>query len=264
MSRRQLKRFLFRLKAALLNISLEYPELPKDMPIRKGRCVKAGEWRAFGLEFGRTSDIVSIDPLYKEACAVSSGRSIMAEQKRMNIFLIMKFFLNRISTGHIIEFGSYKGGNALFMAHVARKLYPGMKVYALDTFDGMPKTDKSVDWHRERDFHDADLDGLNALIERHNLDNLILVPGLFQDTVSDVLSKDGEFCFAHIDCDINSAVSYAYDAIKPAMVKGGYIAFDDPLTSSCIGAMEAVEDLLYHRDALYAEQMFPHPVFRMF
>jgi predicted O-methyltransferase YrrM len=209
-------------------------------------------------------DTVLADPLYKEACAISGGRSIVSEKRRMNIFLIMKFFLNRILPGHLIEFGAYRGGNALFMAHVARVLYPGMKVYALDTFSGMPGTDKSLDWHGSGDFNDADLDGLEALIDKHRLDNLIPVQGLFQDTTPGILSKGEKFSFCHIDCDIYSAVSYAYDAIKPAMTPGGYIVFDDPLVSSCIGAMEAVEELLYHRDGLYAEQMFPHPVYRIF
>lgn len=262
--RRLFGRLLFRTRTALFKLVLEYPALPENDVIRKGRYLKEGEWRAFGLQFGNTADVVSTDPLYKEACAVSGGRSIMTEHKRKNIFLIMKFFLGRIPCRHIIEFGSYKGGNALFMAYVAKKLYPGMKVYALDTFEGMPKTDKSVDWHGSNDFNDTDIDGLKTLIEKYRLDNLILVPGLFQDTMPGILSKGERFSFCHIDCDIHSAVSYAYDTIKSAMTPGGYIVFDDPLESSCIGAMEAVEDLVYHRDGLYAEQMYPHPVFRIF
>jgi predicted O-methyltransferase YrrM len=261
---RRIERLFFRMRVDLFDFTLEYPGLPERGEIRKGRCVEEGNWRSMGLEFGRMADIVSTDPLYKEACAISGGRSIMTEPRRMNIFLIMKFFLSRIPSGHLIEFGAYKGGNALFMAYVAGKLYPGMKVYALDTFNGMPEVDESLDWHKRDDFNDADLDGLNALIDRHRLDNLIPIRGLFQDTVPGILSGGEKFSFCHIDCDIYSAVSYAYDAIKPAMVPGGYIAFDDPLVSSCIGAMEAVEDLLYHRDRLHAEQMFPHSVFRIF
>jgi predicted O-methyltransferase YrrM len=238
--------------------------LPENTEPRKGRCTKDGEWRGLGIEFGKMIRIIESDALYREACALQKGRSIMTVQKRMNIFLIMKFFLAKIPFGHIIEFGTYKGGNALFMAHVAKKLHPGVKVYALDTFQGMPETDPSVDWVNKHDFADADLEGLKTIIEKNGLDNLILVQGLFQDIARDVLAQGRDFCFAHIDCDIKSAVSYAYDVVKPAIAKGGYVVFDDPMTSICIGAMEAVEELLYHRDGLYAEQMFPHPVFRLF
>jgi hypothetical protein len=46
------------------------------------------------------------------------------------------------------------------------------------------------------------------------------------------------------------------------MVPGGYIMLDDPLYSSCIGAFEAVEDVMIRRDGLHAEQVFPHLIFR--
>ena len=45
---------------------------------------------------------------------------------------------------------------------------------------------------------------------------------------------------------------------------GGYVVFDDATVSSCIGATEAVEDLLIRRDGLNSEQIYPHFVFRIF
>jgi hypothetical protein len=38
--------------------------------------------------------------------------------------------------------------------------------------------------------------------------------------------------------------------------------FAHPLTADCIGAAEAVEDLLIKRDGLDSEQLYPHCVFR--
>ena len=46
------------------------------------------------------------------------------------------------------------------------------------------------------------------------------------------------------------------------MVPEGYIVFDDPLHGSCLGAMQAIEETLLHEDRLFAEQMYPHPVYR--
>jgi hypothetical protein len=48
------------------------------------------------------------------------------------------------------------------------------------------------------------------------------------------------------------------------MIPGGYLVFDDATVSSCLGATEAVEDLLIRRDGLNSEQIFPHFVFRAF
>ena len=241
------------------------PTLSK-MPnvIRKGRNAHEGYQRAWGIEFGGLVQNVLEDPLYKDAASQIEGYSIVAPVRRINIFLIMKFFMGKIPFGHIVEFGSYRGGNALFMAYVAKQLYPGMKVYALDTFEGMPETDFSIDVHKEGDFSDALLENFQHKIQEMKLDNLIPVKGLFEDTAEGVLKEAQNVSLAHIDCDIYSAVKYSYDVVKPFMVDGGYVVFDDATVSSCLGATEAVEELLYHRDGLFAEQIFPHFVFRAF
>jgi macrocin-O-methyltransferase TylF-like protien len=232
--------------------------------LRQGRNVYEGYQRGWGLQFGGLRDAVVADPLYQEAIALAAGRTIMAELNRMNIFLIMRFFLRSIERGAILEFGSYLGGNAIFMAHVARRLHPGMKVYALDTFEGMPATDKNVDAHNEGDFSGVDLDELRSFAASSGLDNLEFVKGYFEDTTPGVLQKAGRVALAHIDCDILPSVQYSYEAVKSHMVDGGYLVFDDATVSSCIGATEAVEDLLIRRDALNSEQIYPHFVFRSF
>jgi hypothetical protein len=42
------------------------------------------------------------------------------------------------------------------------------------------------------------------------------------------------------------------------MVSGGYWILDDPMVSDCLGAAEAMEDLLIRRDGLNSEQVYPH------
>jgi hypothetical protein len=150
------------------------------------------------------------------------------------------------------------------MAYIAKRLYPGMKVFALDSFEGMPKTDKNVDAHNAGDFADVDFEKLQARISALNLDNVVLAKGFFENTNDSVMKLAKSVCLAHIDCDIASAVKYSYEGVKPFMVDGGYIVFDDATVSSCIGATEVVEDVLIRRDGLNSEQIWPHYVFRAF
>jgi hypothetical protein len=232
--------------------------------IRKGRNVYEGYQRGWGLQYGGLRETVLKDPLYKEAFAVARDRTIVSDDNRMNIFLLLCFFIDKIPFGHIVEYGAYRGGNAIFMAYVAKKLYPGMMVFACDTFEGMPKSDKNVDAHNEGDFSDVDLDTLQARVSELNLDNLILVKGLFENTNGDVMARAKNIRLAHIDCDIAPAVKFSYEGVKPYMVYGGYVVFDDATVSSCIGATEVVEDLLIRRDGLNSEQIWPHFVFRNF
>lgn len=232
--------------------------------MRHGRNVYEGYQRGWGLQFGDLRQKILADTLYQEAFDAARDRTIMAEDNRMNIFLLLRFFLAKIPFGHIVEYGAYRGGNAIFMAYVVKRLYPGMKVYALDTFEGMPPTDKNVDAHNCGDFSDNDIDSLQNRVSELGLDNLVLVKGLFEDTNDSVMAEAGKISLAHIDCDIRSAIVTAYEGVKPFMVGGGYVVFDDALFSSCIGATEAVEDLLIRRDGLNSEQIYPHFVFRIF
>ena len=232
--------------------------------IRHGRNVYEGYQRGWGLQFGGLRSRILEDPLYAEAFAVAQERTIMSEENRMNIFLLLRFFLDKIPFGHIVEYGSYRGGSAIFMAYLAQKLYPGMKVFALDSFEGMPQTDKHVDAHNAGDFSDVDLDQLREDVEQLKLDNLTFVKGYFEDTNERVMAEAGAISLAHIDCDIAPAVKFSYEGVKPYMVEGGYLVFDDATVSSCIGATEVVEDLLIRRDGLNSEQIWPHFVFRNF
>jgi predicted O-methyltransferase YrrM len=232
--------------------------------LRKGRSPYAGSQRGWGLQFGDLRKRILADDLYQSALAVAEGRTIMSEMNRMNIYLLIRFYICDLPFGHIVEYGSYLGGSAIFMAYLAKKLYPGMKVFALDTYEGMPPTDKAVDMHNKGDFSKTSFDELRAVVDKLNLDNLILVKGLFEDTNDEVMAVARQIKLAHIDCDIASAVKYAYEGVKAFMVEGGYLVFDDATVSSCIGATEVVEDLLIRRDALNSEQIWPHFVFRKF
>lgn len=230
--------------------------------LRLGRNTADGYARGWGLQFSDLMKKVADDPVYQEAVRVSQGRSVVAELNRMNLFLLMRFYLPRLAPGNIIEFGTYRGGNALFMAAVVRALGRDTRIFALDTFAGMPDTDKAVDAHSRGDFGDVNLDELEAIRQRAGLDNLQFVKGLFEDTAPALLEQAGPIALAHIDCDIYSAVRFSYECVKPHMVPMGYLVFDDATTSSCIGATEVVEDILIRRDGLNSEQVFPHFVFR--
>lgn len=229
---------------------------------RCGRNIRDGYARGWGLQFGDLKAKILADPLYLEALHLAVGRTLQSEDNRMNIYLLMKFFLKQLPMGHIVEYGSFKGGSAIFMAKVCSVLHPEMQVYAFDTFAGMPETDRAIDAHRAGDFKDVNYDELQDYIQSIGLKNLHLVRGLFEDTAPANLPDIGAIRLAHIDCDIRSAVEYSYNASLPYMVKGGYIVLDDALFSSCLGATEVVEDILIRRDGLNSEQIFPHFVFR--
>lgn len=242
-----------------------FQPLPDDLDVapgvRKGRVPRDGYQRGWGLQFGAVRGLVEGEDLFRRSFERIGLPSWISQEKRANLYLILTRFLDKLPDGNVIEFGSFKGGTAIFMALVLREVAPEAKVYALDTFGGMPKTDKSIDAHSTGDFADASVDELNQRIQALGLRNLIPVKGLFQDTFPSLASGE-TFGLAHIDADIYSAIKYAQDAVWGRMTKGGYVVYDDADVSSCIGATQAVEELIQER-RVHSEQIWPHFVFRV-
>lgn len=236
----------------------------KSMPegLVDGRAVKEGYIRSIGLQFGNVLNICKEDRVFEEAYALADGRSSVGMHKLSNIYIIMKYFLPRLPFGHVAEFGAHRGGSALFMAKVASALLPGVKVFAFDTFSGMPEASNVMDAHGQGDFAGADPEEIYERAREAGLDNLVLIPGMFDESLPRALGEIGPISLSHIDCDIYSGVVSAYDGTKPAFVPGAYIVLDDALISTCLGAFSAAEDVLIRRDRLSAEQVFPHLVFR--
>lgn len=243
-------------------MSLSLPEFPnRTSDFVNGRNPYEGYQRGWGLQFGDLRARVLDDPLYQRASRIAQGRTVVSEANRMNLFLIIRFFLHRLACRDVIEFGSWRGGNALFMATCLQELHPGALVYALDTFQGMPASDPSIDLHRAGDFSDVDLDELQSVARQHGLDNLRFVKGLFENTAADVYKSSDGFGIAHIDCDIYSAVKFAQETVMPCVCPGGYLVYDDAGVSSCLGATQAVEEFIMTQ-RIHSEQIWPHFVFR--
>ncbi|HTM82588.1 TylF/MycF/NovP-related O-methyltransferase [Asticcacaulis sp.] len=227
----------------------------------EGRNIREGYQRAWGLRYDDLYARVDRDTDFQAAYEPVQGRCIIEPSRVRNLFLLFKFFLPAIDSGDIIEFGSYRGGGAIFMALLARKFRPGATVYALDTYEGMPQTDQTLDAHKAGDFNDSLLSEVEAARDALGLTNLVYVKGLFQDTAPTLLPGK-RFALAHIDADIYSGVAYAYDVIRDYMVPKGYYVFDDATEASCIGATAAVEEYVVRRDGRLSEQIYPHWVFR--
>jgi hypothetical protein len=125
----------------------------------------------------------------------------------------------------------------------------------------MPTIDPLRDLHSEGDFSDTSLEALEQRKAQLRLENLVIIPGLFEETFPSL--ADVRFGLAHIDCDIYLAAKYCQEAVWPQTTPGGYIVYDDADVSSCIGATEAAEDLIIDRQ-IHSEQVWPHWVFRRF
>lgn len=234
--------------------------------IINGRNISAGYLRGCLMVDNKFRTAVCNDWLFKESYELAKGITIVSLHNLINIFLIMKYGLRGIS-GDIVEFGSYRGGSAIFMSNIAKYLYPEKLIYAFDTYEGMPPTQEGIDRHREGDFSTCSIEHFEQKLKTVGLTNCIPIKGKFENTFpkAQECAALEKIALAHVDCDIYSAVHYTVETAMPMMVNAGmgtgYFVFDDPLVASCLGAFQAVEDTLIKAGA-HAEQTYPHLVYR--
>jgi hypothetical protein len=132
--------------------------------------------------------------------------------------------------GCFVEVGVYQGGSASRLAEVAAR--QGRALYLYDTFTGIPMAG-ALDLHPVGDFGDTDAARIRAAIPA-----AVVVEGLFPQS----LVAMPPVAFAHIDCDQYESIARAIAALRPLMVAGGAMLFDD---YGCLdGATAAVHDLL--------------------
>ncbi len=239
---------------------------PRFYPIEvaNGRDIGAGHLRGCSLEF---SDLVgkhlNLDPIFVKSMKAARDRgSLLSDQKLANLYLIIRYAIND-SSASIYEFGSYSGGSAVFMATLLKLLGRDGKVYAFDTFEGMPDTDPVRDMHQKGDFSDSKFDGLKSYISDKDLSShIVLVKGRFDHTLPGILDTSIAPALLHVDCDIYEPIKYVVNACLSRLKPASHIVFDDPLHGSCLGAFDAVQELLIRELNLTAEQVYPHLVFR--
>lgn len=238
-------------------------EFHQDIPssLVKGRNVVAGTARSWGLQFGGLSKAIDEDPLYKATFQLIEKETLLRELHLKNFFLLLKYGIQDKS-GDIIEFGSYRCGTAFFLAKIAQELGYQGKIYAIDTFEGIPYADQALDFHLKGDFKINSFEALTDRIDQLGLNNLILVKGLFEEKLPTILPAIKKVVLAHIDCDIEASTRYAILNIKKHMAHGGYVVIDDVAMPACIGVLQAVEETL-QKQGFHAEQSWPHFVYRV-
>ncbi len=137
--------------------------------------------------------------------------------------------------GEVAEVGVYKGGTALWLAlNLEAK-----SLYLFDTFEGMPKVDKTVDLHNTGDFADTSLDYVYSVLFPI-LSPMHIHKGVFPQENSQYIANN-KFSLVHLDVDIYSSVYDCLTFFTPRMSPGGIIVLDDYLEPNCPGAKLAAD-----------------------
>jgi O-methyltransferase len=119
--------------------------------------------------------------------------------------------------GNFIEVGVYQGGTAWHLNKLAEE--QNRKIYLYDTFEGIPFSGE-LDYHKVGDFSDTDYETV-----RDALPYATVVKGIFPESAVEMEN----IAFVHLDCDQYQSVIDSIAYLKPKLVKGAIIWFDDAI-----------------------------------
>lgn len=139
--------------------------------------------------------------------------------------------------GDIAEVGVYRGGSARQLAEA----FPNKTIHLFDTFSGMPKSDPSIDSHKEGDFGNTSLARVQEKLKEYK--NIKYWPGFFPTTV--LFLGFLKFAFVNIDVDIYRSAKDCLDFFWPRLVKGGiFFIQDDYGFCRCQGVTKVIREFI--------------------
>lgn len=145
--------------------------------------------------------------------------------------------------GDIIEIGSYKCGSTIVLAAASSLYSPHKKVFAFDTFAGMPALSE-FDTTTIGEFDDSSFEEIKSVTAQ--LPNIELVQGLHENTVPEFAHRPVSLIF--MDSDLYESHLLCLKHFWPDLVKNGYLVFHDFLTLNCPGVRKAVDE--FFQDSL--------------
>jgi len=119
-----------------------------------------------------------------------------------------------------LEFGVYKADSINFFS---KFLSPhGLEIYGFDSFEGLEE-----DWV-SNEFYPAGTFTLNKKTPKV-LKNVRIIKGKVQNTLENFLKEKAnkKIIFTHMDMDTYQATKFALNKIKPFLIKGSIILFDN-------------------------------------
>ena len=147
--------------------------------------------------------------------------------------------------GDVIECGVASGANTFPLADMV-KTYNKQKgtnkrVFACDTFSGMPYDDSFKEGHKAGELNY----GLNfKLIQAQRKDLPITrIEGLVEESLPNNLSN-GRFCFVFLDMDLYEPTRSAFLFLKDKISIGGIIGFHDYEWHKCPGVKKVIDEHL--------------------
>ena len=161
--------------------------------------------------------------------------------------------------GAVVEVGVRKGGSGCLLALGVRASGTSAPIYLCDTFKGVVKAGERDPRFQGGEYADTSAEAVRALARELELDNVVVVEGIFPDESGDQV-PDGPVALCHIDVDVYESGRDVVDWLQDRLIPGGIVVFDDYGFRGCVGITAFVNELKLHDEWLFFHNLNGHGI----
>ena len=169
--------------------------------------------------------------------------------RRQRHYTLIQLFRNiDLSTGDVVECGTFKGLSAYQLSKIIQESTIPVTFHIFDSFEGLSEV-KKVDKSIKVEYVDEELRNTFSYSEKlvnENLkefDFIKFYKGWIPESFHHVKNK--MFSFVHVDVDLYQPIKASIEFFYPRLIKGGIMVFDDyGYTTQFPGAKKAVDEAL--------------------
>jgi len=164
---------------------------------------------------------------------IEDNLTLLAETTLDNVEFCIRSCIERGIEGDFIETGIWRGGVVILAYNLFKELGEKRKVFAADSFEGLPKPDLQNYPEDDGDTHWMD-DNLRVTVEqvKENFksidgidDSVVFLEGWFKDTLP--TAPIDKLCVLRLDGDMYESTMEALVYLYPKLSVGGICIIDD-------------------------------------
>ncbi len=175
---------------------------------------------------------------FRELAALVQPYTLLQDCRLYSLYRLTREICEQDRPGNLVECGSYKGGAAALMAAVVKRYSRrSRRVFACDTFAGMPEPTE-VDRHQGIPANDTGFgvgtlaapvsENLTKVCETLGVQDLVVpVVGLFAETLPQFRSQMGAIALLHADGDWYESTRDIFQNLYDVVIPGGVIQIND-------------------------------------
>ena len=205
--------------------------------------------------------IEEINSSQKELLKIAQKYSRTNERRLWSLLQSMEYVFQNNIEGELVESGVWKGGNLILFKKFLDEKKVKKKIYAYDTFEGQPepgnfdykigyfkKVFAKKIYNQKKNWNKIELNNVkkNILSECGNIDNIIFIKGLVENTLNNVQNLPNKISILRLDTDFYESSKMELEILYPRLSYGGILIIDDYATWT--GVKKAVDEFFEKRN----------------